>query len=140
MDPGRGIPATCPPGQEYRRLDIRRTRAMGGAAESRARGRLLTPAEVERLELIVDRFERGLKTVTEHAFHLKAQTEDATELIAELQELKRGFAFLLNRTSRAITEKAIWDQLDKFEKEEERRKHFRNNSPGGVPRKVLDGS
>lgn len=96
--------------------------------------------EAERLDLLVDRFERGLRKVTELTFHLKAQSEDATELIADLQELKRAFALLLNRTSRAITEKSIWDALEKYEKEEERRKHFRNNSPGGVPRKVLDGS
>ncbi len=101
----------------------------------------MTPAELERLDLMVDRFERGLKKVTELAFHLNAQTDDAMGLIAELQELKRAFALLLNRTSRSITEKAIWDQLEKYEEEEKHRKQYRNNPPGGVPRRILkDGN
>ena len=67
----------------------------------------MTLADTERLELIVDRFERGLKKVTELAFHLHAQTDDAMGLIAELQEERDRLATIADALSRKLFEKAI---------------------------------
>ncbi len=91
---------------------------------------------LERFEQVADRLELLLSTAEKLSLHLSAQTDDAMGLISQLQELKRAFAFLLNRTSRAITEKAIWDQLDKYEAELKQSKKF---YPGyqGVIEKVL---
>ena len=84
----------------------------------------MTPADVERLELIVDRFERGLKKVTELAFHLNAQADDAMGLIAELQEERKKFAMINNAITRKLWEKAINEWV-----EEERTKQQRMTNP-----------
>ena len=92
---------------------------------------------ITRLERVADRLEFLLPTAEKLALHLNAQTDDATGLIFELQELKRGFAFLLNRTSRAITEKAIWDELEAHEAKLKQSRRFYDGYPG-VYQKVLE--
>ena len=92
---------------------------------------------IERFERVADRLELLLPTAQKLALHLNAQTDDSMGLICQLQELKRAFACLLNRTSRAITEKSIWDQLDKYEAELKQSKRFYPGYPG-VPRNALE--
>lgn len=69
--------------------------------------------------------------------HANKQTDELMGAIYHLNELSKGFAFLLNRTSRAITEKAIWDEIEKYEAKMERSKFFYPGYPG-VPKKVVE--
>ncbi len=83
----------------------------------------MTPADTERLALMIDRLERGLKKVTELAFHLRAQTDDAMNLIFQLQEERRRLATVADALSRKLFEKAINEWV---EEERELQQRLRN--------------
>ncbi|MDA2933438.1 hypothetical protein MYX82_03750 [Acidobacteria bacterium AH-259-D05] len=90
-------------------------------------------ARLDRLEKITDRLEFLLPTAEKIALHLNAQTDDAMELIATLEEINRGGAMLLNGFSRSLMEKSIHEELDKWEQEQERSSKVN----AGVPKKIL---
>ena len=92
---------------------------------------------IERFEQVADRLEVLLPTAEKLALHLNSQTDEAFDLIYQLQELKRAFALLLNRASIATTRTAIQDQLDKYEAELKQSGRFYDGYPG-IYRKVLE--
>ena len=80
-------------------------------------------AGIDPLPVMIDRLERGLKKVTKLAFHLRAQTDDAMNLIFQLQEERRRLATVADALSRKLFEKAINEWV---EEERELQQRLRN--------------
>lgn len=84
-------------------------------------------------EELVRRNERAARNMEESVLHIHAQMDDLMGAISGLNELKKGFAVLLNQASIKLTEKHIHEMIADFEAARERGKQFEP----GVPREVL---
>ena len=88
---------------------------------------------VERNEKAAASFECSAQMMADIVKAQREITEHQEDLAGDLNELSKGFALLLNRTSIRLMEKNIHQLVDEHKEQEERGKKF---NPG-VPKKIL---
>jgi len=76
-----------------------------------------------------------IKAEREIIVHQHNLTDDLMGAISGLNELSKGFSFLLNQTSIKLMEKNIHQLIGEYETQQERGKQFEP----GVPKEILNG-
>jgi len=77
-------------------------------------------------EEFLKRLELLMGTAEKLALHLNAQTDDAMDLIFQLQEERRRFAIIADALSRKLFEKAITQMIDEERESQARAKSKRS--------------